>query len=99
MKGENCMKKIFSGMLSILLAASFSGCAAPAEDLMKNVTPNPVYARELISVSDTALSVSSAANTLLPTACVASMNDEKSETMLILTLNKHPMALRTVLGL
>ncbi|MBR5446597.1 MAG: serpin family protein [Clostridia bacterium] len=50
------MKKAkLSGILSLLLAVSVTGCAAPAEDLMKNITPNPVYARELESVSDAAV--------------------------------------------
>ena len=50
------MKKAkLSEILSLLLAVSVTGCAAPAENLMKNITPNPVYARELESVSDTAV--------------------------------------------
>ena len=43
--------------LTILLAAllSLTGCAAPAENLMQGITPNPVFAKELTDVSDTAV--------------------------------------------
>ena len=43
--------------LTILLAAllSLTGCAAPAADLMQGITPNPVFARELTEVNDTAV--------------------------------------------
>ena len=43
--------------LTILLAAllSLTGCAAPAADLMRGITPNPVFAKELTDVSDAAV--------------------------------------------
>lgn len=50
------MKKILLYILAgMLLLPSLAGCAAPADDLMKNITPNPVYARELTEVSDAAV--------------------------------------------
>lgn len=50
------MKRIYAALLAALLPVSFlAGCAMPAEDLMKNIIPNPVYARELEDVSDAAV--------------------------------------------
>jgi len=50
------MKRTVTALLAALLAvSSLAGCAAPADDLMKDITPNPVYARELENVSDAAV--------------------------------------------
>ncbi|MBR4961448.1 MAG: serpin family protein [Clostridia bacterium] len=91
------MKRIYAALLAVLLPAGYlTGCAAPAEDLMKNITPNPVYARALedvnnVSVTDFAVrlfqhSLEEGENTLISplsvlTALSMTANGAKGETL------------------